>query len=143
MRDKGVPDEGLERLGQGRHEPRIRHSHDDDFVAGPFGVPAIAAHNPQHAAPRTVMPETQTALAAFAATGIDVRHHTATNPRTIVSVDHLAHELMPEHAAISHVATGQLEVRIANASEPHLNQRFADQTRGLWMITDQPRGLCT
>jgi hypothetical protein len=48
VRDQSVPDDRLKRLRQWRHEPRIWYPHYDDFIPDPFGVPAIAAHNPKN-----------------------------------------------------------------------------------------------
>jgi dihydroxyacetone kinase len=70
---------------------------------------------------------------AGAASGVDLAGHTP-------SVD-LAHELVAGHAAEAHVAAGDLEIGVADAGQPHADERFARARLGNGVRLNQMQPL--
>ena len=64
------------------------------------------------------------ALFTLIADRVDLTNHALTNPRHIICFDHVADELMPDHARVRIISLYQFEISAADPSLADLDQRF-------------------
>jgi hypothetical protein len=89
-----------------------------------LGVAAIAPQDTEHRATLTVSLKAAPALQARAAGCVDLTDDPSSRERGVWSSLDTADELVSWDAAEAHVAAGQLEIGIADASPQHPHERF-------------------
>ena len=77
------------------------------------------------------------AEAATAARGVDLTDHAPSSQPRVRALDHLADELMPEHAAIGHVAAREFEVGAADPGHQHLDDTLARARIRIGIVVSQ------
>ena len=88
-----------------------------------FGEGARTAQNPQDCSSLAVVPIDSAARAVTAAR-IDVSHDPRSDETAVIRLEHLAYELVSRHPAKVHITAGELQIRIADASNAHRHERF-------------------
>jgi hypothetical protein len=85
-------------------------------------VGAIAAYDAENGARGTVPRVAGHTQFAFATSSIDLAHHPLTREYTVRRRLNEAHEFMPDGALKTGIASGNLEIGIADAGKEHPNQ---------------------
>jgi hypothetical protein len=76
-------------------------------------------------------------IVAAPAAGVDVRDDAPAEPARVTRRDHLTDGLVAQHAAVAHVPSHELEIRIANACDPHADDGFTGSAEGFRVIVDE------
>ena len=130
-RDTGLLEDfagGGDRLGKDRDLVGHRIGHREQIAireAQVLGEASVAPENPEHGAIRAMTFHRGEAEVAAAASGVDLTDHAPSGQPRVRALDHLADELMPEHAAIRHVAAREFQVGAADPGHQHLDDTLA------------------
>jgi hypothetical protein len=118
-----------------RHGMEVLHGKDQRL-----GERAVARLDAQDRAPRAVGAPPRETGRARPAGGVDPADHPAAPPlRGARRLLDLAHELVAGDSGVRVVATGQLEVGVAHACEPHPDPRFTGRDLGYREVLAVPQ----
>lgn len=115
-----------------RHQTALRHA--ELLREGP-----VATDDAEDGSTLAVVPEGHSAIVAASTACIDVGDHAAPQPARVLCLDDLGHHLVSQHTGESHVATCELEIRVAHAGHAQREASLSGRAPGPRTIADQPR----